>query len=248
MMQASIRPSAAMPPRSRTALVVGSVVLLHGAALWALQSGLLQRAVEVVVPVQRLVAELATPPTQPVAPPEVQPPRPVPPPPRPVLRQTPPPPKPAPAPVPAPALPTAIPDRSPAPTAVTGTPEPQPAPPPVSAPVAVAAPAPQAAAKVELPITDADYLDNPKPEWPRLSQRLGERGRVVLRVLIGPDGKARQVQVKESSGFPRLDSASIAAVQAARYVPGKRGGVPEEMWVNIPFWWGDKDNDGEKKQ
>jgi protein TonB len=100
-----------------------------------------------------------------------------------------------------------------------------------------------AAPRVEQPITDADYLDNPKPEWPRLCRRLGERGRVVLRVLIGTDGKARSVQVKQSSGFPRLDEASVAAVQAGRYIPGKRGGVPEEMWVNIPFWWGEKDGE-----
>lgn len=227
-----------MPPSSRTAMIAGSVVLLHVAALWALQNGLLQRTVEMIVPVSMLAAEVTppraeTPPTPPQSLPQPEPPRPV------VRKTTP---KPAPAPLPVAPRPAAIPDPTPAPAAPTGSLEPQPAPPPASTPMAAApAPAPQAVAKVEMPITDADYLDNPKPEWPRLSQRLGEKGRVVLRVLIGTDGKAKVVQVKESSGFPRLDNASIAAVQAARYVPGKRGGVPEEMWVNIPFWWGDKD-------
>lgn len=55
-----------------------------------------------------------------------------------------------------------------------------------------AAPSPVAAApapgKVELPSSDADYLQNPKPAYPRISQRLGERGKVVVRVLIGVDG------------------------------------------------------------
>jgi protein TonB len=94
-------------------------------------------------------------------------------------------------------------------------------------------------AKVELPISDADYLHNPPPEWPRMSQRLGEKGLVVVRVLIGTDGRPRTAQVKQSSGFTRLDDASVTAALGWRYVPGKRGGVPEEMWVNVPIRWGD---------
>jgi len=37
-------------PLSRNALIVASVLLFHGAALWALQTGLIQRVVEVLVP------------------------------------------------------------------------------------------------------------------------------------------------------------------------------------------------------
>ncbi|MBL0428059.1 energy transducer TonB [Ramlibacter alkalitolerans] len=230
-------------PASRNALIAGSVVLLHVGALWALQSGLLRRVVETVVPVEILTASLPTPPApprvEPPAPPPPEPkPQPIVPQPRPVLRRSPPPPAPAPAP-----QPVAVPEAPPTPAAVTGTTEPQPAPPPVAAPVAaapVAAPAPAPApAKVELPISDADYLQNPAPEWPRMSQRLGERGLVVLRVLIGADGRPRSAQVKQSSGFTRLDEASVTAAMAWRYVPGKRGGVPEEMWVNVPIRWGD---------
>ena len=36
---------------NRNLVIGGSVVLFHIAALWALQSGLLRRAVEIVVPV-----------------------------------------------------------------------------------------------------------------------------------------------------------------------------------------------------
>ncbi|HET8748662.1 MAG TPA: energy transducer TonB, partial [Ramlibacter sp.] len=99
--------------------------------------------------------------------------------------------------------------------------------------------APPAPAKVELPISDADYLQNPPPEWPRMSQRLGERGLVVVRVLIGADGRAKNGQVKQSSGYARLDQASLQAALNWKYVPGKRGGVPEDMWVNVPIRWGD---------
>ena len=41
-------------PSHRHLVIAGSVVLFHVAALWALQTGLLQRAVEVLVPVALL--------------------------------------------------------------------------------------------------------------------------------------------------------------------------------------------------
>ncbi|MEJ8835954.1 energy transducer TonB [Ramlibacter sp. AN1133] len=230
-------------PVSRNALIAGSVVLLHVGALWALQSGLLRRVVETVVPVEILAADVPPPPpparVEPPRPPE---PRPVVPQPRTIVRKSMPTPAPAPQPVAAPQAP-------PSPTAVTGTTEPQPAPPPVSTPVAaapVAAPAPVAPAKVELPVSDADYLQNPAPEYPRMSRRLRESGLVVVRVLIGTDGRPRTAQVAQSSGFPRLDEASVETALAWRYVPGKRGGVPEEMWASVPIRWR-LDNDGEKK-
>lgn len=231
-----------MPSLPRNALIAGGVLLLHAALLWALQSGLLRRAVEVVVPVALL--DVAVTPPQPPPPPmppqpKAAPPKPAPAPPEPVARPTPPAPRPAP-------LPAAVPDRSPAPTAITGTTEPQAPAPPVAAPAAPApAPAPMAAApaapapaaRVELPISDADYLDNPPPVYPRASFRLGEEGLVLVRVLIGPDGRAQDAKIAKSSGFPRLDQAAEATVRAWRYVPGKRGGVPEAMWVNVPIKW-----------
>lgn len=62
---------------------------------------------------------------------------------------------------------------------------------------------------------------------------------MTVRVLIGTDGRARKAEIAQSSGYPRLDNASVAAVLQWRYVPGKRGGVPEEMWVKVPIRWGD---------
>ncbi|MEP6824001.1 MAG: TonB family protein [Ramlibacter sp.] len=207
--------------------MAGSVVLFHVAALWALQTGLIRRAVEIVVPVA-ILSEMITPPV-----PKVEPPAPAPKPDpvrQPVVRKTTPTPPPAPQPV-------AIADPTPAPNAPTGVLTPQPAPPPIAAPVSVApvpppAPAP---AKVELPSSDADYLQNPKPAYPPISKRLGEQGKVVVRVLISLDGVAQKAEIRQSSGFERLDQAALATVQKWRYVPGKRAGVAEAMWFNVPI-------------
>lgn len=88
---------------------------------------------------------------------------------------------------------------------------------------------------MDLPSSDADYLQNPKPSYPALSRRLGEQGRVVVRVLIGVDGTAQQAEVDTSSGYDRLDQAALSTVRRWRYVPGRRGGVPEAMWFKVPI-------------
>ncbi|MDD2880653.1 MAG: energy transducer TonB [Rhodoferax sp.] len=88
---------------------------------------------------------------------------------------------------------------------------------------------------LQLPSSAADYLNNPAPVYPAISQRLGEQGKVVLRVLITKDGSARQAEIQESSGFDRLDQAALRAVMGWRYVPGRRAGVPQDMWFNVPI-------------
>jgi protein TonB len=88
---------------------------------------------------------------------------------------------------------------------------------------------------VELPSSDAQYLQNPKPAYPVISKRLGEQGKVVVRVFIGEDGRAQKAEIRQSSGYERLDQAALNTVLSWRYVPGKRGGVAEAMWFNVPI-------------
>jgi protein TonB len=219
-------PMNATPRRlNRRVVIVLSVVGLHVAAVWALQSGLLRRAMDIVIPVQ-VMAELIEPPQ-----PLVEPPPPAPPPP--VAAPTPPRPRPRPLPQPKPA-PVAAPEPAPLAPVVPATPPAPPAPP---QPVVAAAPppAPPAPPRIELPSSNADYLRNPSPPYPPMSKRLGEQGRVVVRAFIQPDGTASRAEVQRSSGFERLDQTAVQTVLRWRYVPGKRAGVPEAMWFNIPI-------------
>ena len=87
---------------------------------------------------------------------------------------------------------------------------------------------------VELPSSDAEYLQNPKPAYPALSKRLGEQGLVQVRVLIGADGLVQQAEIQQSSSFDRLDQTALATVLKWRFIPGKRGGKPEAMWYTVP--------------
>lgn len=231
------RPNA-LPAMSRNTTIVISVIALHVAVLWAMQVGLLRRVAEAVVPAEILVEIMApqsppTPQPKPATPPKLQAKAPTPspqaPPPTPAVAQQP-------APTPQAIAPSA---NAPAPSSAAPT--------PVAATTASAnanagstanAPAAQAAPlKVELPSSDADYLNNPRPQYPALSKRLNEQGKVIVRALIGTDGQASQASVKTSSGFDRLDQASVNTVLKWRYVPGKRGGVPEAMWFDVPVNW-----------
>jgi protein TonB len=84
------------------------------------------------------------------------------------------------------------------------------------------------------PIFNADYLDNPAPRYPPLSRRSREQGRVLLRVLVTPGGSAQEIEVRDSSGHPRLDDAAREAVRQWKFVPAKRGDEPVAAWVLIP--------------
>jgi len=125
---------------------------------------------------------------------------------------------------------------SPAPAAfIAPTPPPEPvlaAPAPVLAPPAP--PAPPPAPKI-IPASLVQYLEPPAPEYPRLSRRNAESGRVVVRVFIDTAGMPNSVQVSSSSGFMRLDDAALAAVQKARFKPYTENGQPTAGWTYVPI-------------
>lgn len=215
---------ATTPQDRRTFVVVGNVLLFHVVLLWGLQSGLLKRAVELVVPVQML-GEFIEPPAPTPAPPA-----------SPVLVKQP---------VAQPKTPSV--PTLPQPLAVQQDTAPaqswvMPVAPPapleaITAAAAEATPAPPAAPSVELPFSDADYLQNSKPAYPPASKRLGEQGVVIHSVLIGADGLPISAKLVKSSGFDRLDQAAQTAVMRWRYSPGKRNGVPVAMSFNVPISW-----------
>ena len=72
------------------------------------------------------------------------------------------------------------------------------------------------------------------PDYPERARRRNLEGKVLLRVLISAEGRAKAVEVLESS-HPEFTLAARASARRSRYVPMKRFGQPEEAWVLIPF-------------
>ncbi|RII83809.1 energy transducer TonB [Neopusillimonas maritima] len=98
--------------------------------------------------------------------------------------------------------------------------------------------APQAPVDPDRPrvVGQVDYQGRrPVPEYPRLSIRRGETGRVVVRVLISPQGDVQKVSVQRSSGHPRLDNAALDAARKARFRPYTENGVAYPALADIPF-------------
>jgi len=180
-------------------------------------------------PPSPLPAPLEPPPPPPVATPEPPRPRPQPAPKKeevkpkpPVESRTLPEPQPAvdtPAPVAEPSEPVAAPTR------------PQPTP----APAAATRSSPAPAAPVTAARFDAAYLNNPPPTYPRVSRRMREEGRVLLRVLVTSDGTPGRIELSESSGSSRLDQAAEAAVASWRFVPARQGERAIDAWVIVPI-------------
>lgn len=90
-------------------------------------------------------------------------------------------------------------------------------------------------APVSPALFDAAYLNNPRPDYPRMSRRLGEEGKVLLRVRVRADGTASTVDLEKGSNFDRLDEAARQAVLRWRFVPAKRGNEAVEASVIVPI-------------
>lgn len=221
--------------------VLASVVLVHLVVLWWLQHGLSREALPLITPVTLISVPLDKP--APAALPKLIPEQlPVPAPIAPTPRQLPTPDKPSqPAPTPAvvnttpspaPNLPVivapATESSSPLATGMTALP-------PTSASRAGPSGSASTSSSVVLPSASAAYLHNPPPAYPAMSRRLAEQGRVMLRVLIGTDGLPQKAELQAGSGYDRLDRAALEAVMRWRFVPGRRGDVPETMWVSVPI-------------
>ncbi|WP_090828244.1 energy transducer TonB [Nitrosovibrio tenuis] len=118
------------------------------------------------------------------------------------------------------------------PVALPPQPEPEPE------PVAVAEPPP--AQMPAGPITLSSELSVACPElnapaYPALSRRLGEEGKLMLRVELDEKGRVNVAQVINSSGFKRLDEAAMAAVKTWRCNPPVRNGQPVRAVALQPF-------------
>jgi len=200
---------------------LGAVVVLHGLLFWAINSGLAHKFVKIVKgPVEAVLLE------------ETKPDIPPPPPP-------PPPPKNLPPPPPAYVPPVEVQVNTPQPVnaiaAVSN--KPQPEAPPSPQPV-VSAPAP--VAPPPAPVRTAAVISAAsceKPDYPSASRRLEEEGTVMLKFLVGVDGKVKESVVEKTSGFKRLDEAARQGLAKCQFKPGTENGQPVEGWANMKYTW-----------
>jgi protein TonB len=103
---------------------------------------------------------------------------------------------------------------------------------PVPEPAPMLAPTGPITLSAELSVTCPELTP---PDYPPLSRRLGEEGKLVLRVELDESGHVDTASVAESSSYKRLDEAALAVVKTWRCNPSLRNGQPVRAVALQPF-------------
>jgi protein TonB len=72
-----------------------------------------------------------------------------------------------------------------------------------------------------------------QPPYPPEEQRAGNSGRVVLRVLVGTDGRVKQVEKVLAASDAFFAAAQRQALGKWRFKPATKDGVPIEQWKTM---------------
>lgn len=116
------------------------------------------------------------------------------------------------------------------------TPPPQPPAPPDggalggtgTAPVAVEPVKP--ASVLTIPQIDGRYARDFQPLYPPAEQRAGRDGLVTLKVLVGADGRVREVQQLTATSDEFWRATQKQALARWRFTPATRDGIPVDAW------------------
>lgn len=196
---------------------LGLIILLHVLFFYALQSGMLRQAAQAVP--REIFVSLITPAPSPEPAPQPETPKP-----------------PAVEPKTVPVVKKAV--KRPPPVARTV--KPAPLPPPVETPIANApsiappAPAPTVPAPPKT-VSGVEYIRAPQPDYPSISRRMGEEGKVILRVLVNENGHPERIDVRQSSGSARLDEAARQAASRSLFKPHLEDGKAVAVYALVPI-------------
>ncbi|MBD3161378.1 MAG: TonB family protein [Candidatus Eisenbacteria bacterium] len=81
----------------------------------------------------------------------------------------------------------------------------------------------------EMPV----LIDIPAPVYPDMARQAEVEGTVMVRALVGKDGKVQDAFVTE--GIPMLNDAAIVAAKKAVFKPALQQHKPVAVWVQIPM-------------
>ncbi|MEO0184842.1 MAG: TonB family protein [candidate division WOR-3 bacterium] len=74
-----------------------------------------------------------------------------------------------------------------------------------------------------------------KPKYPESAKAIGATGRVVVKVLVGTDGKVKSATIYSSFGNPACEDAALTAAKQWEFKPATKDGEPFEQSIQIPF-------------
>jgi protein TonB len=82
-------------------------------------------------------------------------------------------------------------------------------------------------------LRDPRFARDFQPEYPIGKLRLEIEGSATVRVLVGTDGRVRQVQIVKASDADFAKATEKQALRAWRFKPATRDGIPVEDWQTL---------------
>jgi len=73
-----------------------------------------------------------------------------------------------------------------------------------------------------------------KPDYPALARRSGLEGTVLVKVLVGTDGKVVDAVVLRGV-HPLLERAALAAARRCVFKPARQREIPVKAWIAVPY-------------
>jgi periplasmic protein TonB len=73
-----------------------------------------------------------------------------------------------------------------------------------------------------------------KIEYPEVARRAGIEGKVIVRVLVDPNGRVKKAVIQQSDS-QMLNTAALDAVKKSVFTPAIQNGKPILCWVSIPI-------------
>ncbi len=77
-------------------------------------------------------------------------------------------------------------------------------------------------------------IQGARADYPEMARLAGVQGLVMVKVLVGIDGRVEQVDILKGV-HPLIDRPALAAARQLVFQPGTQRTVPVPCWVAVPF-------------
>jgi len=94
------------------------------------------------------------------------------------------------------------------------------------------------------PVKDEVYteplFDQTKCEpmsYPAESIQRDEQGSATVKMYVSTSGAVENISIEKSSGYPKLDDATLKFYSGCIFTPATRNGAPVGTWKQVTFTW-----------
>jgi TonB family protein len=86
-------------------------------------------------------------------------------------------------------------------------------------------------------VKENDKLHVGPTYYPEISRQLHQEGDCMVSIMVDVNGNPGEATILQSTGYPALDQACLAAAKGAEYSPGWMDGVRSELAAHVFLSW-----------